>query len=302
MSVPKIGLIGCGRWGKFVLRDLVACAAEVHVVCTDPDHCAIARETGATAVIPDIAALPDMDGYVIVTPTTTHGGIAEALMPTGRPIFVEKPLTADVAGARRLAEMDDGQLFVMDKWRYHRGIHELRRQIDAGAIGTLRTLRLQRWSKGHGYADVNPIWILAPHDLAIIDTLIGELPKLDAAWPVVPADKRLGAIARMTSANGISAILDIGVVSTDHSRKVTAIGDGGMLELRGGYASELLWRRGPVGDPDQDVIGIPFTDSMPLYDEIEGFLGFIAGGPPPLGTAARGAEIVERIAEIEAAL
>ncbi|MBC2779134.1 Gfo/Idh/MocA family protein [Parasphingopyxis marina] len=302
MSAPKIGQIGCGRWGKFVLRDLLACGAEVHVVCADPGHCAIARETGATSVIPDIANLPDMDGYVIVTPTTTHGRIVEALMPTGKPIFVEKPLTADVESARRLAAMDDGQLFVMDKWRYHHGIQELRRQIDAGTIGALRTLRLQRWSKGHGYADVDPLWILAPHDLAIIDTLIDELPALDTAWPVVPADKRLGAIARMTSSSGISAILDIGVASTEHARKVTAIGDSGMLELRGGYDTELFWRRGPVGQPDQEVFGIPFTESMPLYDEIEGFLGFIAGGPPPLGSAARGAEIVERIAEIEAAL
>lgn len=302
MSEAVIGLIGCGRWGKFVLRDLIACGAEVHVVCTDPAHCAVARETGATAIVSEIAALPGADGYVIATPTRTHGQIIETLMPMGKPIFVEKPITADVESARRIASRGAGQVFVMDKWRYHRGIQEMRRQIDSGAIGTLRTLRLQRWSKGHGYADVDPLWILAPHDLAIIDTLTGELPSLEAAWPVVPEAPELGVIARLVGGPGVSAILDIGVASTEHARRITAIGDNGLLELRGGFETELLWRHGPVGEPDQEIETIPFEDSMPLYDEIEGFLAFLKGGPAPLGTAAQGAEIVERIAEIEAAI
>lgn len=297
-----IGLIGCGRWGKLVLRDLVACGAQVHVACADAGNRAAARSSGAASVVDRWDDLPAVDGYVVVTPTSTNGDLLLALMPAGKPIFVEKPMTADVDSARRIADNDRDQVFVMDKWRYHSGIETMRARIAAGAIGPLRGLRLQRWSKGHDYADVSPLWILAPHDLSIADHILGYLPPLDDARAIIGAAPDLGFTAELGGAGRVFVTLDIGVASVEHARRVTAIGEDGVMELRGGYETSLFVRRGPVSEPGQDIDTIPFAETMPLLTEIRGFLDFLDGGPAPLAGARKGCEIVERIAEIETRL
>ncbi|WP_299324159.1 Gfo/Idh/MocA family oxidoreductase [Parasphingopyxis sp.] len=300
MSDVVIGLVGCGRWGKLVLRDLIACGARVHVACRNPAHRGIAEETGAASIVDHWQDLPEVDGYVVVTPTKTHSEIVLALMPFGKPIFVEKPMTADVAGARKIREADTGKVFVMDKWRYHSGVEAMRAEIAAGTIGTLLGLRFQRWSSGHSYADVSPFWILAPHDLSIADHILGTVPPLDSAEAIVAAQPDLGCTAVLKTEGGPTVTLDIGVCSAEHLRRVTAIGEQGILELRGGYDTSLFVRRNPVAAPGGDVETIAFADTMPLLTEIQGFVDHIKGGPPPLAGAEKGCIIVERLAEIDA--
>src|SRR5690242_16699747 len=98
-----VGLIGCGRWGRLILRDLVALGARVHVVTPHEETRASALENGAVSAVAEIKGIArTVSGFVIATPTSTHAPVIENLLPTGRPIFVEKPLTTDIASARRI--------------------------------------------------------------------------------------------------------------------------------------------------------------------------------------------------------
>jgi predicted dehydrogenase len=122
----SIGLIGCGRWGRTILRDLIALDARVHVAAASEMSRRAAIEAGAAGASPDIAGFPkDIDGYVVATPTSTHAEVIEQLLPSGKPVFVEKPMTNDVAAARSLIERAGERIFVMDKWRYHPGVEAL---------------------------------------------------------------------------------------------------------------------------------------------------------------------------------
>lgn len=299
MKTHRIGLIGYGRWGRNVLRDLVDCGAKVHVACRSTKNRDAAHAGGAESTGDHWSKLPNVDGYVVVTPSSTHGSIILELMATGKPIFVEKPMTTDIDSARAIAADDDGQVFVMDKWRYHKGVQAMRSQIAAGTIGKLQALKLQRWSAGHSYDDVTPFWILAPHDLAIVDYLLGELPALDHAYATVPNEPALGVLASLGRNGPVPVTLDIGVTSTGHERRITAIGDQGVIELLGGYSKELFLRRGAVIEAGQEIESIAFKSDMPLRTELMGFLAFLSGGPKPLCGAKKGCEIVERLDEIE---
>src|ERR1051325_386203 len=96
-----IGLIGCGGWGRLILRDLVSLDARVHVVAPSAATRAFATGNGAVSAVADIAGIrTPIAGYVVATPTTTHGSVIQTLLPTGRPVFVEKPFTNDVGLAR----------------------------------------------------------------------------------------------------------------------------------------------------------------------------------------------------------
>jgi len=298
----RIGLVGCGRWGRLILRDLLSLGAEVQVTCLSEATAAEARRAGAHAAG---ACLPDAgstDAYVVATPTATHAEVLEGLVRTGRPIFVEKPMTASVDSARRLAAAAPSTLFVMDKWRYHPAIEAMRREAVAGALGDILAIKTTRWQWSSPHLDVTPLWILAPHDLSIALHVLGRIPPLRQAFAVVPGRPELGMVAVLED-DGARVILDIGVASAEHRRRCLVVGTRASLELTDAYDDRLLVRRGAPGDPAAAAEELPVGLAMPLLAELRAFLAFVRGeGPPPLSSARDGLAVVERLAEIEAAL
>jgi len=121
----RIGLVGCGRWGKNILRDLCALGCEVAVVACSAESRANAGAGGAASIVGSIGELPEVAGVVVATPISTHAAVAEEALGLGVPVFVEKPLADDPLAAERLATAAAGRLFVMDKWRYHPGVELL---------------------------------------------------------------------------------------------------------------------------------------------------------------------------------
>ena len=298
----RIGLVGCGRWGRLILRDLLALGAEVQVTCRSEATMAAALSAGAASAG---AALPDagtVDAYVVASPTATHAQVLDALIPTGRPIYVEKPMTADVASARRLAAAAPDRLFVMDKWRYHPAIEAMRREAAAGALGQVLSIKTSRWQWSSPHLDVSPLWILAPHDLSIALHILGRIPPLRDAFAVAPGRPDLGLSARLGDAD-THVLVDIGVVSAEHRRRCLLVGTKATLELTDAYDDRLLVRRGAPGDPAAIAEVQPVGAEMPLQAELRAFLAHVRGeGPPPMSSAAEGLAVVERLAEIEAAL
>jgi predicted dehydrogenase len=243
----RIGLIGCGKWGRLILRDLLACGAEVRVIGLTTASLEAAVALGAHSTSCDLSGLEQMDGFVVATPTATHAEVIDRLAPMGRPIFVEKPMTADVLSARRLAAASEGQLFVMDKWRYHPGIDAMRAEIAAGRVGEVLAIRTTRWGWGNRHGDVSALWILAPHDLAIVLHLVGDIPPVSSAYPVSARQPDLGVTAHLRADRGPSVTLDIGIASPDHRRQCLVIGSRATLHLRDSYDNRVFVRDGPPG-------------------------------------------------------
>src|ERR1041384_6958925 len=118
----NVGLVGCGRWGVNILRDLRSLGCDVPVVARSQESVARARDGGASAVVRDVSELSHVDGIVVATTTSSHAEVVEAALDHGVPVFVEKPVCTDSQRAVRLSELGGGRLFVMDKWRYHPGV------------------------------------------------------------------------------------------------------------------------------------------------------------------------------------
>jgi predicted dehydrogenase len=299
---PQIGLIGCGRWGQLILRDLVSLGAAVHVLARSEATLATASAGGAASTSTSLAGLGAMDGYVIATPTVTHAEWIERVLPTGRPVYVEKPMTADLASARRLVATAGERLFVMDKWRYHPGIEAMRAEAAAGRIGEVLAIQMMRLGWGNPHRDVSPLWILAPHDLSIALHVTGSLPRVRHVEPLSARDPSLGLTAFLGEAGQPSVEISIGIASPEHVRRCLVVGSRATLELRGGYEQQIFIRHGAPGALSTKTGQIDVGDHMPLLTELACFLRYLSGGPPPMSSAADGLLIVERLAEIEAAL
>lgn len=61
------------------------------------------REHGCRAAetLDEIWSDPQIDGVLIATPHMTHGELIEEAASAGKHIFVEKPMTLDVASAKK---------------------------------------------------------------------------------------------------------------------------------------------------------------------------------------------------------
>ena len=293
MSATKsVALVGCGRWGKNILRDLVTLGCPVHVVARSEDSIRRATDGGATSIAPSVNDLPDVDGYVVAVPTLIHAEVVTELLDRKRPIYVEKPMSVSGETARRLAS--EPHLFVMDKWRYHPGVEALADLTESGRFGAPSMINTIRHSRFNPHNDVDAIWILAPHDLAIVFEILGRLPPAVSA---VGGSDGLEASLVGVIADDVQAIIDVSSRTHEFRREVRVVYESAVAVLSGGYGDAVqVFISDPGNEPAR--LSIPISDVLPLMLELETFVKHLAGGPPPRSPAATGAEIVQRIEEL----
>lgn len=297
----SIGLIGCGLWGRHILRDLKSCGVAVHVVAQSESSRGNAVSLGADSIGRALSDLPAVDGYVVAVPSSLHADIIEALLPSNRPIFTEKPMTTDPASARRIVENAGDRVFVMHKWRYHPGIERMRQEIAGGGVGELLAIHIQRWGWGCPHRDTDAIWILMPHDLSIVLHWLGFIPPLRQVRPTVLGPADMGVIAQLGGNGGPPITIDMSIVAPEHRRTFTIVGSKASMELRDSYDTAIRVRRGAPAAADATVESIAIGQDLPLLLELQAFLAYLEGGPPPMSSAREGLLMVERTAEITAA-
>jgi len=193
LAVPKpgseavrFGIIGYGYWGPNVVRNLNQLdKAEVLAVS---DLSAAARKRVQKAypqleVTSDPAELlssTEIDAIAVVTPVWTHYELAKAALENGKHIFVEKPFTSNTAQAEELIELaarKNLKIMVDHTFLFTPAVRKIRQLLDDDALGKLYYYDSTRVNLGLFQHDVNVIWDLAPHDLAIMDHVIRQRPE-----------------------------------------------------------------------------------------------------------------------------
>lgn len=293
---PSIGLIGCGAWGAFILRDLVSLGCRVGVVARSEASRQRAQQGGAAFIRDSVEALEPMDGYVVAASTPSHLALVEQLLDRSAPIFVEKPLGTSREEALRLAPRARGRVFCMDKWRYHPGIRWLARCAQEGSLGTVQGLFLTRVG-GVSKSQVNAVWHLMPHDLSIALEILGTVPEPRAATgAVLPNGWAYHAHVILGARPWV--VIDAGERRGQHFREVRLVCAEGEATLGNAYAEQIIVRRhsaSALGAPER----VPIEQSMPLRLELEAFLGFLQGGPPPKSAYDEAMLIVDRMQALQ---
>lgn len=288
-----LALIGYGRWGRNILRDLVALGHRVIVAtCRDEDRQA-ARDAGAWQVTASASPIADVDGAIVATPTASHAEVVDSLLDRVPAVFVEKPLTLDPRSARRLVERGTGRLFVMDKWRYHPAVEELARIARVGELGRPVALHTTRIDWGSPHQDVDPTWILTPHDLSIGLEILGFVPTPVAAHAERINGQVVGLVGTLGNSPGPWQHVEVSTRSPVCRREVRLLCEGGSAALTGGLDDVVRIVREDGSREDR-----PVSNEWPLRRELLAFTGFLNGGPPPRSSAAEGLAAVEAIAEL----
>src|SRR5262249_35674197 len=115
----------------------------------------------------------------------TRFPLARRCLEAGLHVLVEKPLAASVTEARKLIALAAKQnrvLMVDHTYLYANAVRRIKELYDAGELGDLYYVDSVRINLGLFQHDVNVIWDLAPHDLAIVDYILGAEARSISAW------------------------------------------------------------------------------------------------------------------------
>jgi len=287
-STPVL-LVGCGRWGRNILRDLASLGQSAIVV--DPSaEARDAAQATARATRSDLEIEETLSGVIVATPAACHVDAIEQVARWRIPIFVEKPLATRSDDAERAANLAGDRLFVMDKWRYHAGIEALGALARGGVLGPVRAIRTWRLGWGHAHEDVDPIWTLLPHDLAIVREIAGFLPPaIDAV-----AERGLGRVCGIAARLGTDPVcsLEISARRPEHRRRIEVAFDAAVAL----FDADREWTIEIRSDHGCRTVAV--GTEPPLRRELDVFLKHLDGGPPPKSSARDGVEAVQRIVEL----
>jgi predicted dehydrogenase len=185
MNATTIGVIGCGYWGPNLLRNFAENeAAHLRWMCDlDPKRLeAMGRRYPSADVTRDyrqMLADDSLSAVVIATPVATHYNFAREALLAGKHVLIEKPFTASVREAEELIELAESArltLMIDHTFVYTGAVRKIKEIVETGELGDLLYFDSTRINLGLFQNDINVVWDLAPHDLSIMDYIIGRQP------------------------------------------------------------------------------------------------------------------------------
>ena len=181
----KIGVVGFGYWGPNLVRNFQGTPGVDGVVCFDSSE---KRLQIAKQKFPTIETFSNYDDLlkrddVKAWPSprrcrrTSRSGMKA--LEAGKHLLLEKPMAESTEQCATLIEMAGKKklvLMVDHTFVYTGAVRKIKEMIDEGRLGEIMYFDSVRVNLGLFQHDTNVVWDLAPHDLSIMDYLIGQDP------------------------------------------------------------------------------------------------------------------------------
>lgn len=181
----KVGIIGYGYWGPNLVRNFSSipfCKVKT-VADLRSERLKLLKQNyptvGATRKIDDIFSDKEIDAVIIATPVSSHFELGKKALLSGKHVLLEKPLCASVAEANKLIDLSEKTkktLMVDHTYLYTGAIKKVKEIIQKKDIGKIKYFDSTRINLGLFQQDVNVLWDLAPHDIAILSYLLSRRP------------------------------------------------------------------------------------------------------------------------------
>jgi myo-inositol 2-dehydrogenase/D-chiro-inositol 1-dehydrogenase len=142
----RIAVIGAGRMGSIRAEDLISGGAQV-TLFNRRDNVAkeLAQKLNCSSAEYSVLLKLSFDGYVVATATNSHIAILDQLIPLGKPILCEKPISLTVEETDSVIEKCakyGTQIQVGFQRRFDPPISEAAMKVASGEVGTLYTMHM----------------------------------------------------------------------------------------------------------------------------------------------------------------
>ena len=215
----RLGIIG-STYGRMVLLPAFRTDPRCEVVALGGSNAARTSELAKEAGIPKsygdwraLVADQDVQAAVIATLPTLQAEIAIAALQAGKPVFAEKPMAGDLAGARAMLDaatrsgLPTGIDFNFTRIMAWQRAKEM---LDSGCVGALRhvtvhwhvesraiQMRMRNWKTAGGNDGSGALGNFISHCFHYLEWFIGPIGGLQARVSGMPDDKDLQATVAM---------------------------------------------------------------------------------------------------------
>ena len=304
----RLAVVGCGHWGKNLVRNFADLGALAGLVDENPDR---AQSMAAAYDVPVLdfetaCDHPELDALVISAPAVTHCDLSRRALLAGKHVFVEKPVAMTLDEAETLVEVvkSSGKILMVGHLlRYHPAFEKLSEICAAGKLGELRYVYSNRLNLGKLRTEENILWSFAPHDISMILALFGGEPvdvEAVAHSYVTPG------IADVTTThlrfkNDAAAHIHVSWLHPFKEQRLVVIGDKAMAVFDDGldwsdkvkvYSHRIDVRDGVLGTNKADAETVPLERAEPLRFECQHFLDCVSGGIEPLTNLQEGMRVL----------
>jgi len=325
--MTKCALIGYGYWGPNLARNLYESReCDLRYICdTDEERLKKAKEkyplVDITAFSSTVIEDKDVDAVLVATPIASHFELAKSAILSGKDVFVEKPMTNsshDAVELVRMADENDRILMVGHTFEYSPPVLKVKELLDAGELGEILFISSTRVNLGIHQRDVSVIWDLAPHDISILVSWLGEEP---ASMHVVGRgcfirDVPDVAFLSMRFPSSVIANVEVSWLSPTKLRRTTVVGARKMLIYDDTEHMEKirLFDKGVVFKEPKDFgefqlsyrmgnVLSPFVENYePLQLEISHFLDCVRNRKTPRTDGQCGLRVVRALEMAERSL
>jgi len=319
-------VIGCGYWGWNYVRVFEELPeTRVAAVCDpSPDRLdTIAVAHPRVQLIRDLdaaLALPEIDCAIVATPASTHYEIGARALKAGLSTLVEKPFATRLIDAEELLSLANAQsltLMVGHTFVYNAAVRKMRDYLDANELGDIYYMYARRANGGPLRTDVNALWDLASHDIAIFNYLLDADPEWVSAVGarVLRNEREDVGFVSVGYAKGVIAHIQVSWVDTIKTREVGVVGQDKQVVFndlnvperlrvfsRGdemvapdhpGYGNFMIQlRRGEIVSPILEA-------TEPLKNQCAHFIDCILTGRAPITDGMAGASAVRAMEAID---
>jgi predicted dehydrogenase len=181
----KIGVIGFGYWGPNLVRNFLTTPGVDGVACFDTSE---KRLRAAKQRFPSIETFTryedllergDVEAIAVATPVSTHFPLGLKALQADKHLLLEKPMAESASQCAQLVDLAASRklvLMVDHTFIYTGAVRKIKEMVVEGRLGEIMYFDSVRVNLGLFQHDTNVLWDLAPHDLSIMDHLIGQEP------------------------------------------------------------------------------------------------------------------------------
>ena len=307
MQKLKIAVIGCGYWGKNLVRNFFEIGVLKYVCDLDPISAdKISKMYDIESKSFDDILKTDVDGIVISTPAVYHNNLAKASLLSGKNVFVEKPISLSVEEAENLCVIAKQQkiLMVGHLLQYHSAFLKLKELVKKDKFGKLQYIYSNRLNLGKFRNEENILWSFAPHDISMILSLANDIPSKVLSTGAAHLNKDIHDVTttHLTFKNGIQAHVYVSWLHPFKEQKLVVVGKSGMAVFDDGldwseklkiYPHEINWVEGLPQPKKADFEALQIDSVEPLKVECQHFLDCIQKGNRPRTDGEEGLNVLK---------
>lgn len=320
----RVAVVGCGYWGKNLVRDFGELGALEAIVDANTETVATlqAKHGGRALSFDEAVNDAAIDAMVIATPAHVHYTLAKRALEAGKHVYVEKPLALELAQAEELvalAEKKDLRLMVGHLLQYHPAFIALKEFVGTGGLGRLTYVYSNRLSYGIVRREEDVLWSFAPHDISMVLALAGENPDYVGAFGAPTLHPVIGDFAQiqMSFPSGLKSHVFVSWLHPFKEQRFVAIGERGAVVFEDSatnpaeklkyYAHGIEWANSvpkavKAKEANGTGIALPYPDSNPLKEECAHFLNAIVSKTAPRTDGKEGLRVLSVLTQATSAL